>query len=79
MDDKEILIRQSVLLEKIGEKVNAIENKVNLMNDGHVMKTESRLAVSEEKTAKLEKIVYGALGIIFIEMLSIVVLWLKKT
>lgn len=78
MDDREILIRQTVLLEEIGKKVTAVETKVNGMNDGHVMKTESRLAVLEEKNTRLEKIVYGSIAVILGQALSLIILWLKK-
>ena len=78
MDDREILIRQTVLLEEIGKKVTAVETKVNSMNDGHVMKTESRLAVLEEKNDRLEKVVYGSIAIITVQLISLIFLWLRK-
>ena len=78
MDDKELLIRLTVLVEQMGQKVAGIENKVNTLNDIHLMKTESRLAVGEEKVSRLEKIVYGSIGLILAEGVTILFLWLKR-
>lgn len=78
MEDKEILIRQSVLLEKIGEKVNMIEASVNAMKDGHIMKTESRCAVMEEKIGRMEKIIYTLGALLAGTIISSVTLWIQK-
>lgn len=78
MEDKELLIRQIVLIEEMGKKVNAIEGAVTMMKDGHVVQTQSRLAVSEEKISRLEKIIYGSIATIIVQGFAILILWLQK-
>lgn len=78
MEDRELTIRQTVILEQIVKKVDEIERKVNGLNDVYVMKTESRLAVLEEKNGRLEKIVYGFIALVLTQGISLIILWLKK-
>lgn len=78
MDDREILIRQTVLIEEISKKISVIENNVNAMKDGHIRETESRMAVQEEKMTRLEKIVYGAVALIIIQGFGLLMQFLKK-
>jgi len=77
MDDKEILIRQTVLMEETVKRVITIEGKVDSISQTQLSKTETRLAVSEEKVSRLEKIIYGALAAIMIELISILFLWMQ--
>lgn len=77
MDDKEILIRQTVLMEEMGKRIIDIEGKVDRINETHLGKTESRLAVSEEKVNRLEKLVYGAVAVIIVNLISIIFLWMQ--
>lgn len=77
MDDKEILIRQTVLMETMSKQMTAMGEDIKEVKEnsnGHATKT----AVLEEKVSRLEKIVYGALGVIFAETVSIIILWLQK-
>ena len=78
MDDKELLIRQTVLLEEIGKKVTAIEGKVNSLNDGEVRDLGTQQAVTKEKVARLENIIYGSIAVIFVQAVALIVLWLQK-
>jgi hypothetical protein len=78
MEDKELLIRQTVLLEQIGGKVNAIEAKVNAMNDGEVRELGTQQAVTKEKVSRLENIIYGAITVIFAQAIALIVLWIQK-
>ena len=78
MEDKELLIRQTVLLEEIGKKVTLIEGKVNTMNDGAVRDLGTQQAVTKEKVSRLESIIYGAIGVIFIQAVALIVLWIQK-
>lgn len=78
MEDKELLIRQTVLLEEIGKKVSAIEGKVNALNDGEVRELGTEQAVTKEKVRRLESIVYGALAAIFALVASVIKLWLQQ-
>lgn len=78
MEDKELLIRQTVLLEQIGSKVNAIEAKVNAMNDGEVRELGTQQAVTKEKVSRLENIIYGAITVIFAQAVALIVLWIQK-
>lgn len=77
MEDKEILIRQTVLIETISKQITMMGEDIKEVKEhgnGHATKT----AVLEEKVTRLEKIVYGALGVIIAQIISIVVLWLQK-
>ena len=77
MEDKEIIIRQTVLMEEMGKRIINIEVKVDKINETQLGKTEARLAVSEEKVNRLERIVYGAVAFIIIELISIIMLWIQ--
>lgn len=78
MEDKELLIRQTVLLEEIGKKIAAIEGKVNSMNDGTVRELGTAQAVTKEKVSRLESIIYGSIFVIFVQAVAIVIIWLQK-
>lgn len=73
-----MLIRQSVLLEQIVKKIDELEGTVRVLRDTQLSKTESRLAVSEEKVNRLEKIVYGSLAVILINLVSMILLWIQQ-
>lgn len=78
MDDKELIIRQTVILEEISKKVAAIEGKVNNMNDGAVRDLGTQQAVTKEKVSRLENIIYGAIAVIFAQAVGIILLWIQK-
>ena len=78
MDERELVIRQTVLLEEIGKKVTAIEGKVNLMNDGAVSDLKTQQAVTKEKVSRLESIIYGAIVVIFAQVIGLIFLWIQK-
>lgn len=78
MEDKELLIRQTVLLEEIGKKVGVIEGKVNSMNDGAVRELGTQQAVTKEKVSRLENIIYGAIAVIFAQVVGLIILWIQK-
>jgi cell division protein FtsL len=77
MDDKEILIRQSILMEEMGKRVIDMEGKVNKIYDIQIGITASELAVHKEKIGRLEKIVYGLITIIAVQVISIILLWIQ--
>lgn len=80
-DDKEILIRQTVLMEKMGEQMEQMMEDVKEIKNnfnGHIIKTESRLAVMEEKIGRMEKIIYGSIAAIGGLIIAIIKLWLTK-
>lgn len=58
MEDKELLIRQSVLLEEIGKKIDSMEKKID------------SYPVYKEKTRRLENIVYGSVAFIIIQLVA---------
>jgi cell division protein FtsL len=77
-DDKEILIRQTILMEEMGKRVVDMEAKVNKIYDTQIGVTASELAVNKEKISRLEKIVYGAIAFIIVNLVSLVVLWIQQ-
>lgn len=79
MEDKELLIRQTVLLEQIGNKVTAIETKVNAMNDGEVRALGTQQAVTKEKVGRLENIIYGSIAVIFVQIIGLIFLWIQSS
>jgi hypothetical protein len=79
MDDREILIRQSVILEEIAKRVATVETSVNIMKDSHVVDMKTKLAVQEERLGRLEKIIYG-FGTVIVGLIATTIkLWLQKT
>jgi len=77
MEDKELLIRQTVLIEEIVKKVTIIEGRLNQLNDEEVRELATQQAVISEKVARLETIIYGALSIIFIQIVALIFLWIQ--
>lgn len=77
MDDKEILIRQTVLMETMSKQITVMGDDLKDLKEnsnGHTTRT----AVLEEKVSRLEKIVYGAIAVIAAQFVSIIILWLQK-
>jgi len=66
VEDRELLIRTSVLLEAALKKIESLESKV----DG--------MSVLKEKVERMEKTVFGALAAIFIEIISRVAIWIQQ-
>jgi len=77
-DDKEILIRQTILMEEMGKRVVDMEIKVGKIYETQIGTTASELAVNKEKIGRLEKIVYGAIAFIIVNLVSLVVLWIQQ-
>lgn len=77
-DDKEILIRQTILMEEMGKRVVDMEIKVGKIYETQIGTTASELAVNKEKISRLEKIVYGAIAFIIINLVSLAVLWIQQ-
>lgn len=77
-DDKEILIRQTILMEEMGKRVVDMEIKVGKIYETQIGTTASELAVNKEKISRLEKIVYGAIAFIIVNLVSLVILWIQQ-
>lgn len=77
MEDKELLIRQSVLLEAVVKKVDTIEVKIDNINDEQIRTLDKGQGILAEKVGRLEKIIYGAVAIIFAQTIALIFLWLQ--
>lgn len=77
MEDKELLIRQSVLLEAVIKKVDVIENKIDDINDDQIRHLDKSLGIVQEKVGRLEKLLYGAIAIIFTQAIAVIFLWIQ--
>lgn len=77
MEDKELLIRQSVLLEAVVKKVDAIETKIDDINDDQIRQLDKSLGIVQEKVGRLEKVIYGAIAIIFAQTIALIFLWIQ--
>lgn len=77
MEDKELLIRQSVLLEAVIKKVDIIENKIDDINDDQIRQLDKSLGIIQEKVGRLEKIIYGAIAVIFAQTIGIILIWIQ--
>ena len=78
MDDKELLIRQSVLLEAVIKKVDVVESKIDSINDGQIREMDKSVGILKEKVDRMEKIIYGAAAAIFVELIALIALWIKR-
>lgn len=77
MEDKELLIRQSVLLEAVVKKVDNIETKIDNINDEQIRTLDKGQGILVEKVQRLEKMLYGAAAIIFAQLVATIFLWLQ--
>ena len=77
MEDKELLIRQSVLLEAVIKKVDCIETKIDDINDDQIRQLDKSMGILQEKVGRLEKIIYGAIGVLFVQAIGILLLWIQ--
>ena len=77
MEDKELLIRQSVLLEAVIKKVDTIETKIDNINDSQIRQLDKGQGILEEKVDRLEKVIYGALAVIFVQLIGLIFLWIQ--
>ena len=77
MEDKELLIRQSVLLEAVIKKVDIIETKIDDINDDQIRQLDKSLGIVQDKVGRLEKLLYGAIAIIFTQAIAVIFLWLQ--
>lgn len=78
MDDKELLLKVSFMVEQQTLEINKISRKVDGIQDKHITDTNSNIAVLKEKVGRLEKVVYGTVAIIITQLIAIVFLWLKN-
>lgn len=77
MEDKELLIRQSVLLEAVVKKVDTIEVKIDNINDEQIRTLDKGQGILAEKVGRLEKIIYGFCAIVVAQALAIAFLWIQ--
>lgn len=78
MEDRELIIR---LTEKVESLVNSVKNvgdKVDKIQDDHIVKTSMDIAVMKEKVSRLENIIYGAITVIFIQIVALLFMFFKK-
>lgn len=68
----------SLTLENLGKSVEQVAAKVDSMKDKEVGTLTTEMAVQKEKVNRLETIVYSAVGVILIETISIIVMWMQK-
>lgn len=78
MEDKELLIRLSVMLEAVVKKMDNIEIKVDNINDEKIRQLDKTAGITSEKVTRLEKIVYGAIALIFAQSIALVFLWIQR-
>lgn len=77
MEDKELLIRQSVLLEAVIKKVDIIETKIDNINDEQIRTLDKASGILTEKVARLEKIVYGLIATAAAEAIALISSWIQ--
>lgn len=77
MEDKELLIRQSVLLEAVIKKVDTIETKIDDINDDQIRQLDKSLGIIQEKVGRLEKIIYGSIAVIFAQTIALILIWIQ--
>lgn len=77
MEDKELLIRQSVLLEAVVKKVDTIEVKIDNINDEQIRTLDKGQGILVEKVSRLEKIIYGLIAIALTEGIAIISSWIQ--
>lgn len=78
MEDKELLIRQSVLLEAVVKKVDSIEVKIDNMNEDQIRNLDKGQGILQEKVNRMEKMIYGAAAIIFAQLIATLFLWITR-
>lgn len=79
METQDVQIAKiETLLKSMNEKIDGIVEKVDHIQDTFIIQTSSKLAVAEEKINRLETIVYGTVSIIFIEVIGLIALFIKK-
>lgn len=67
----------TILLEQVSKKVDLIGDKVERMKDGQIAAATTDIAVLQEKTNRIEKIVYGACAVIFVETIGLILSFIK--
>jgi hypothetical protein len=77
MEDKELLIRQSVLLEGVIKKIDSIETKIDDINDDQIRTLDKGQGILIEKVGRLEKIIYGFCAIVVAQAIALVFLWIQ--
>lgn len=55
MDDKEIIVKVSTILEGLVLQVQALTHKIDELKDGHVRETSSQLAVINEQLKSIKE------------------------
>ncbi len=78
MDEKELLIKLSTLLEGLAEKVKDISAKVDGIRDGFISDARTKIGILETKVVRLESIIYGSLAVILAELIGLLFLWIKR-
>lgn len=78
MEEREIQIRQIVLMEEVSKKVNVIEGKVDLIYNEKIHTLGKRQGITEDKVSRMEKMFYGSIMLIIAQAIGLVFLWVQK-
>lgn len=72
MDERENLIRVTIILEQLAKKVDAIQVSIDRIENEFIVKATAEAAVSSTKVNRLENIVYGTIGVVAVELIVII-------
>lgn len=72
MDEKENLIRVTIILEQLAKKVDAIQVSIDRIENEFIVKATSEAAVINTKVDRLEKIVFGTIGVLAVEVIVLI-------
>lgn len=78
MEEKEIQIRQIVLLEEVSKRVNVIEGKVDSMYNDKLHTLDKGLGITQDKVSRMEKIIYGAITVMIAQAIGLIFLYLQR-
>lgn len=72
MDERENLIRVTIILEQLAKKVDAIQVSMDRIENEFIVKATAEAAVASTKVDRLEKIVFGTIGVLAVEVIVLI-------
>lgn len=70
-EETKLLVEVSTRLNEMAKTMEMVSKKMDLLQSDHVTNITSRMAVSEEKVSRLEKIVYGLIALAAAQAIAI--------
>ncbi len=72
-EETKLLAQVSTKLETVIDRMTELSGKMDELQKTHVMEMNSRMAVAETKINRMEKVLYGTMAVVFVEVAAFII------